>query len=84
VFEQAVLELFQIRRCTEDLEPSAEHPGCIYGEMNLCLRPCQLAVSAEEYRSEAMRVAAFFESGGRSLMEPLQSARNRFSDQMDF
>ena len=84
LFEQSVLELFQVRRCTEDLEPSAEHPGCIYGEMNLCLRPCQLAVSAEEYRSEAMRFAAFFETGGRSLMEPLESARNRFSDQMDF
>lgn len=84
LFEQSVLELFQVRRCTEDLEPSTDHPGCIYGEMNLCLRPCQLAVSAEEYRTEVMRVASFLESGGRSLVEPLEGARSRFSEQMMF
>src|SRR5947209_6547307 len=35
-FESQVLDLFQVRRCQEDLEPRADHPGCIYGEMNLC------------------------------------------------
>ena len=43
-FESEFLDLFQIRRCMMDLAPAADHPGCIYGEMNKCLRPCQLAV----------------------------------------
>ena len=33
----AVLDLFKLRRCTEDLAPYPEHPGCVYGEMNKCL-----------------------------------------------
>ncbi len=52
LFEEQFLDLFQIRRCQENLEPSPQHPGCIYGEMNRCLRPCQQVVSREEYLSE--------------------------------
>ncbi|MGE5487684.1 MAG: UvrB/UvrC motif-containing protein [bacterium] len=84
MFEAAALELFQVRRCAEDLEPAPGHPGCIYGEMNMCLRPCQAAVSAEEYRSEVERLAGFLQSGGRSLIEPLTAARDRFSERMEF
>jgi excinuclease ABC subunit C len=83
-FESGVLDLFQLRRCQEDLAPSTGHPGCIYGEMNMCLRPCQLRVSAEEYRSEAERVLAFLETGGRSLAEPVEAARDRLSEELDF
>jgi excinuclease ABC subunit C len=32
-FESQFLDLFQMRRCQEDLVPSPAHPGCIYGEM---------------------------------------------------
>ena len=83
-FQQATHSLFQIRRCEEKLEPHADHPGCIYGEMNLCLRPCQLAVTPAEYATEAHRVAGFFESEGSSLLTPLLSARDRASQEMDF
>jgi excinuclease ABC subunit C len=83
-FEQATQGLFQLRRCEEKLEPHADHPGCIYGEMNLCLRPCQLAVTPAEYASETHRVANFFESEGSSLLTPLLSARDRASQEMDF
>ncbi len=83
-FEAEVLDLFQIRRCTEDLAPSTDHPGCIYGEMNMCLRPCQLAVGEEEYRSEVARVVEFLHTSGRSLTEPLSAARDRLSEDMDF
>src|SRR5262249_27186180 len=48
-FEGQFLDLFQIRRCQEDLIPSPDHPGCIYGEMAMCLRPCQEVVGAPEY-----------------------------------
>jgi excinuclease UvrABC nuclease subunit len=84
LFESQALDLFQVRRCQEDLLPSADHPGCIYGEMNMCLRPCQLMVSREEYRSEADRLVEFLETEGRSLTEPLQAARERLSEEMQF
>ncbi len=83
-FEAAFLDLFQLRRCAEDLAPSAEHPGCIYGEMGRCMRPCQQMVGVEEYRSEAARVADFLCSGGRSLMSPATGERERLSAEMDF
>src|SRR5439155_13761516 len=83
-FEGELLDLFQIRRCEENLAPSPDHPGCIYGEMNRCLRPCQQAVSAEEYRSEVVRVEQFLNTGGGSLAESAEAARDRASAAMDF
>jgi hypothetical protein len=83
-FESEFLDLFQLRRCQEDLEPRPDHPGCIYGEMGRCLRPCQQAVGADEYRGEAGRVAEFLRTGGKSLSGPAESARERCSAEMDF
>lgn len=84
LFESHVLDLFQIRRCQEDLVTSPDHPGCIYGEMNKCMRPCQQLVSAGEYRGEVDRVVSFLETGGRSLIEPLEAARERLSLELRF
>jgi len=83
-FEAGFLELFQIRRCQEDLAPSPNHPGCMYGEMGKCLRPCQQVVGPLEYRSEVDRVADFLETGGKSLLETAAAARDRFSAELDF
>ncbi len=83
-FEQEALDLFQVRRCQEDLIPAPDHPGCIYGEMMRCLRPCQQVVSAEEYRSEAQRLVNFLETRGASMLEAVAHARDRFSHEMDF
>ena len=83
-FERATLDLFQLRRCQEDLEPSPDHPGCIYGEMNLCLRPCQSVVGVSEYHSEAVRVESFLRSNGESLIDNLETQRLRLSESMDF
>jgi excinuclease ABC subunit C len=83
-FEEGFLDLFQIRRCQEDLVPSPEHPGCMYGEMGRCLRPCQEVVGIAEYRGEVDRVALFLETGGRSLIEPAEAARDQFSVELDF
>ena len=83
-FEAQVLDLFQLRRCQEDLDPRADHPGCIYGEMNMCLRPCQQVVGPEEYGSEVGRVRQFLVSDGASLMATIMAARDRFSQEMDF
>jgi len=83
-FEQEVLDLFQVRRCQEDLAVSPDHPGCIYGEMMKCLRPCQQVVGPEEYRSEVDRLIHFFQSNGNSMLEPLAAARDRLSEELNF
>jgi excinuclease ABC subunit C len=83
-FEQEMLDLFQLRRCEENLTPSPEHPGCIYGEMNKCLRPCQLIVGTVEYANEASRVENFLRTAGVSLRDPVEAARDRASAAMNF
>lgn len=83
-FEKASLDLFQVRRCQEDLSPNPDHPGCIYGEMSQCLRPCQEAVSRDEYRSEVKRLTEFLESEGRSLTDTVERMRDQFSAEMEF
>lgn len=84
LFENQFLDLFQIRRCQENLEPSPRHPGCIYGEMNRCLRPCQQVVSREEYLSEVGRVEDFLTGNGAALVSVTMAARDRLSAEMDF
>jgi excinuclease ABC subunit C len=83
-FENEFLDLFQMRRCQEDLEPSPSHPGCIYGEMGKCLRPCQEAVSREEYAGEVHRVIDFLRTDGASVLENVISSRDRLSADMEF
>ncbi|HLY18911.1 MAG TPA: hypothetical protein VKR61_16890 [Bryobacteraceae bacterium] len=83
-FESQFLDLFQMRRCQEDLITSPEHPGCIYGEMGMCLRPCQQVVGRDEYLHEVGRVAEFLKTGGQSLLETIGRARDHFSEEMMF
>jgi excinuclease UvrABC nuclease subunit len=83
-FESNFMDLFQIRRCQEDLAPSPEHPGCIFGEMNKCCRPCQLAVGPEEYAQEVSRAAEFLHSDGRSLLRVIGAARDSLSADLQF
>jgi len=84
LFENQFLDFFQIRRCQENLEPSPQHPGCIYGEMNMCLRPCQQVVTPEEYRSEVHRVEEFLSGDGAALLATVAAARDRLSHEMNF
>jgi excinuclease UvrABC nuclease subunit len=83
-YEQEVLSLFQLRRCTDVLEPHPTHPGCIYGEMNQCLRPCQCAVTPEEYAGESARVLDFLTTNGQSSATSLSVARQKASADLDF
>jgi excinuclease ABC subunit C len=83
-FEAQFLDLFQMRRCQEDLAPSPAHPGCIYGEMGMCLRPCQQVVNVEEYGHEVNRVIEFLRTDGRSLIDVATATRDRFSADLDF
>jgi excinuclease ABC subunit C len=84
----AVLDLFLLRRCYEDLEPYPEHPGCVYGEMNKCMRPCQegsdQACTPEQYAVETQRVFAFLRTRGQSLLDEVAAQREAASEAMDF
>ncbi len=83
-FEAQMLDLFQVRRCQDVLDPRPDHPGCIYGEMNRCLRPCQQVVSIQEYGSEVIRLSEFLADNGTSMLNTVSSARDRLSEEMDF
>jgi excinuclease UvrABC nuclease subunit len=83
-FESQFLDLFQIRRCQEDLAPSPAHPGCMYGEMGMCLRPCQEVVGEAEYANEAGRAIEFLRTDGHSLLDSIERSRDRLSEEMQF
>ena len=84
----AVLDLFLLRRCYEDLAPYPEHPGCVYGEMKKCMQPCKEgnpeACTPEQYAQEAQRVFAFFRTRGQSLLDEVAAQREAASEAMDF
>jgi excinuclease ABC subunit C len=71
----AVLDLFKLRRCSEDLAPYPEHPGCIYGEMEKCIKPCKQACTPEQYAAETAAVKKFFDTRGESMV--IAIARDR-------
>lgn len=83
-YADAVSELFKLRRCHENLVVHPDHPGCVYGEMKLCLAPCRAAVSAAEYGAEARRVHAFLRTRGESMLHEVALRREAASERMDF
>jgi excinuclease ABC subunit C len=83
----AVLDLFKLRRCHEDLAPYPEHPGCVYQEMKKCLAPCNQACTPEgaaAYAHEATAVEAFFNSHGESMLAEIAAERDQASAELDF
>ncbi len=80
----AVLDLFKLRRCHEELEVAPDHPGCAYGEMKKCMAPCNLGCSADEYAAESSAVEAFFRTHGESMLQQIAVAREHASEQMEF
>jgi excinuclease ABC subunit C len=83
-FQDRLLDFFKVRRCVENLEPSPDHPGCIYGEMDKCLRPCQQAVSVEDYRRESGRLLEALASRGTTLRSELVLLRDQASEELEF
>jgi excinuclease ABC subunit C len=83
-YQEELLASFSIRRCAEPLNPAPEHPGCIYGEMNLCLRPCQCAVGEEEYRTEADSVKDLLLTNGRNTLHFLSLKREKAASELEF
>jgi excinuclease ABC subunit C len=86
-YADAVLDLFKLRRCYEDLAPYPEHPGCVYQEMKKCLAPCNQACTpagAQAYAQESATVEAFFNTHGESLLSQIAADRDRASADLDF
>jgi hypothetical protein len=52
--------------------------------MNQCLRPCQCAVSQDEYANEVFRLDEFLATNGKTAAAALTTARERASLEMDF
>jgi hypothetical protein len=80
----AVLDLFKLRRCSEDLAPYPEHPGCIYGEMEKCIKPCKQACTPEQYAAETAAVKKFFDTRGESMIIAIGLEREEASSGMQF
>jgi hypothetical protein len=80
----AVLDLFKLRRCYEDLQPYPEHPGCVYGEMKKCLEPCKQACTSEQYAAEAAAAKKFFDTRGESMIIDIGLEREEASSAMHF
>jgi excinuclease ABC subunit C len=78
------LDLFKMRRCTFDLNPDPKFPGCVYSEMKMCLAPCFKGCTDQEYAAEVARVQAFLDSAGQSLIQEMESERERLSAALDF
>jgi excinuclease ABC subunit C len=83
-FANDSLDLFKIRRCTDDLHPDPAFPGCIYSEMKMCLAPCFKGCTDEEYAAEVGRVQQYLESGGQSLVREIERQRDEASTDLDF
>jgi excinuclease ABC subunit C len=79
-----VLGCFQIRKCTDVLIPDPSHPGCLYGEIKQCLRPCQKAVTEADYVAEVQRVYSFLLTNGDTDLRGLSKARDEAARALQF
>ena len=80
----ALLDLFQLRRCVEDLHPYPEHPACPYFEMKKCLAPCNQTCTPDRHRAEADAVFETLRTHGRSLLSSLERERAAASEALEF
>jgi excinuclease ABC subunit C len=83
-YSEELLKLFLLRRCEENLEPYPEHPGCVYGEMKMCLAPCQQRCTDARYAEEANAVREFLATQGASNVIQIREMRDRASEGLEF
>ena len=83
-FADEALKLFLLRRCTEDLDPTPSHPGCVYSEMKMCLAPCYKGCTDEHYGEEAAAVESFLATRGDSRLVVLRTERDQASANLEF
>ena len=83
-FIDEALKLFLLRRCTFDLAPDPNYPGCVYSEMKMCLAPCFKGCTDERYAEESAAVESFLATRGESRLIPLRAERDEASANLEF
>src|SRR5580692_6371521 len=83
-YADEMLNLFLLRRCSEELNPDPVFPGCVYSEMKMCLAPCFKGCSDERYAAEAEQVREYFASRGAWTILRLEQERDTASTALDF
>ncbi len=83
-FLEAMLNLFLLRRCVEELDPDPAFPGCVYSEMKKCLAPCFKGCTDARYAEESAAVHAFLATHGQSLIAGVTRQRDEASTALDF
>lgn len=83
-FLNDALDLFKSRRCTFNIHPDPNFPGCMYSEIKMCLAPCFAGCTHEEYLREMARVQNYLDSHGASLAAQLEAERDAASAQLEF
>jgi excinuclease UvrABC nuclease subunit len=83
-FLEAMLNLYELRRCVEDLHPDPAFPGCVYSEMKKCMAPCFKGCTDERYTQESDAVHAFLATHGQSAIAELSRRREQASTALDF
>jgi hypothetical protein len=83
-YADEALKLFLLRRCTEELDPNPNHPGCIYSEMKMCLAPCYKGCTDDRYAEEAAAVEQFLATRGESRLVTLRTQRDEASAKLEF
>lgn len=83
-FLEDTLNLFELRRCTPELDPDPAFPGCVYSEMKMCLAPCFRGCTDERYAAESEAVRRFLATRGASSIGEVQRERDDASAAMDF
>ena len=83
-YAEEALKLFLLRRCTDDLDPNPNHPGCVYSEMKMCLAPCYQGCTDERYTAEAAAIESFLATRGDSRLVILRAERDVASAKLEF
>jgi excinuclease ABC subunit C len=83
-YAEEALKLFQLRRCTDDLNPDPAFPGCVYSEMKMCLAPCFKGCTDGRYAEESTAVERFLATRGESRLVTLQTQRDAASARLEF
>lgn len=80
---RAIHRAFPLRRCSDRAFHNRMRP-CLYHHMGQCLAPCSLNVSPEAYAVLVHRVELLLSGRSRELLEQLEGAMRRASDNLEF
>lgn len=83
---ERINKLYKLRKCDDRiLRPAKNKSACMYYEFHQCSAPCNLTVSAAEYKKEVHSVDKFLTTSGKgSAVGYLESEMALEADQMNY